>query len=328
MSPTSPIRRRSHFIPTPRAGAGHRLTARDQAILALLRSYRLMRTPHIVEHLLYTHPEGISAQNSSRRLRVLMDAGLTMRVRNDQQAKAVARGSLPKIHALNIRRNQLLNERTTAAGQIVPHALSVSETMAYSVVRACRATGGRLRLIDSDEILSTMASEQTKKRSKPLTWHVKVQHQQKRYILANTPDRLFGIHPTNRKSSNSPFFVLEEDRSSETVLPKNLLKSTIYRKALCYVFARYLKLPEQMFGIRNFRVLFVTCSKKRALHMTEMYDLVNQELKAFQRKSGVKPTGCPPNVFLFIDRPTLRQSDIFSAQWINGQGKPHQIQFS
>ena len=115
MSPNTPIRRRSHFIPTPLAGAGHRLTARDQAILALLRSYRLMRTPDIVEHLQYGHPDGLSAQNISRRLRTLMDAGLTIRVRNDTQAKALARGSLSKIHALNIRRNQLLADLSVCA---------------------------------------------------------------------------------------------------------------------------------------------------------------------------------------------------------------------
>jgi hypothetical protein len=328
MSSASPIRRRGHFTPEPSLGAGHRLTPRDEAILALLRSYRLMRTPHIVEHLRYTHPDGLSTQNLSRRLRTLMDAGHTIRVRNDPLAKAVARGSLSKIHALNIRRNQLLNERTTAAGQIVPHALSVSDTMAYSVVRACSANRRGLRFIDTDEILATMASEQTKKRAKPLTWKIKVHHQGKNLILANTPDRLFGVHPVNQKSANNSFFILEEDLSSETVLPKNLFKSTIYRKVFCYVFARFHKLPEQMYGTRNIRAIFVTSTKNRAKHMTEMFGLANQELKAFQRKAGFKPTGCPPNVFLFIDRPTLRQSDIFSAQWLNGQGKPHKIELS
>jgi hypothetical protein len=288
----------------------------------------MMRSPALVEHLRYRFPDGLSAQNVSRRFRVLMDAGLTIRVRFDPHAKAVARGSLAKIHALNTRRNQLLNERSRTVSQIVPHALSVTETMAYSVVRACRASSGRFRFIDSDDILATMATEQTKKRSKPMTWQVKIHHLNKSLILKITPDRMFGIQPTNSKSANNPFFILEEDLSTETVLPKNLLKSTIYRKVLCYVFARYHKLPERLYGIRNIRALFVTCTKKRALHMAEMYSMANQELKDFQRKSGIKPTGCPPNVILFIDRPTLRQSDIFSAQWLNGQGKPHKIELS
>jgi hypothetical protein len=303
------------------------MTTRAELILSLLDSYRLLRTPHILEFLKYFEGQ-ISDQKTLRLLRHLMDERRILRVRNDPYSKTVAKGSLPKIYGLPLRRNHSLNERREKVSAVVPHTLEIADTIVYGVVKPCRQSNGELQFIDTPEILTTMISEQTGRLSKPLTWKVKDAYFEGHKIsLSTTPDRLFGVRLAYRKAPhNRWFFVLEEDRSSETILPKNLLKATIFRKVLCYCFARHYRLAEQMYNVRDFRVLFVTDSKKRAEHMVDVFDLANRELKALQKRQGLKPDGCPPNVFLFTDRPTLRSGNIFTTPWLNGRGETRQIE--
>jgi hypothetical protein len=116
-------------------------------------------------------------------------------------------------------------------------------------------------------------------------------------------------------------FLLEEDMGSEPVQRESLEGTAIFRKVLAYIFTYDTKLLQGRYGIPGFWVLFVTNSRERAEHMTQMYTAANDALKAYQIRAGHKPTGCPPNVFLFIDRETLRPSDIFSVQWFNGKGE-------
>jgi hypothetical protein len=258
----------------------------------------------------------------------MMDERRILRVRNDPYSKTVPKGSLPKIYGLPDRRNHSLNERRDTASAVVPHTLEIADTIVYGVVKPCRESDGQLQFIDTPEILATMATERTQGLAKPLTWKIKEAYfHGDKIALSTTPDRLFGVRLNYRPDPrNTWFYVLEEDRSSETVLPKNLLKATIFRKVLCYCFARYGRVPEQMYNIHHFRVLFVTDSKKRAEHMVDVFELANQELKALQKRQGVRADGCPPNVFLFTDRPTLRAGNIFTTPWLNGRGESRHIE--
>jgi hypothetical protein len=167
-----------------------------------------------------------------------------------------------------------------------------------------------------------MAPARTAKAYKPLTWRVEARLKGEPVTLGTTPDKLFMVKGAIGRS----VFLLEEDMGSEPVQRESLEGTAIFRKVLAYIFTYDTKLLQERYGIPGFRVLFVTNSRERAVHMSEMYAAANEELKAQQSRSGRKPNGCPPNVFMFIERQTLRPSDIFSVEWLNGKGELKMIE--
>jgi hypothetical protein len=300
--------RRKHYIAIPRGN--FRMTERVKLITSLLASFRLLRTGHILECLRYYLGDNNSDQRTVRLLRTLHDHKHVLRIQNDPDSASIAHGSLEKIYCLPHRRNQCLNERRETASKVIPHALAVADTTIFNVIRPCRESRGALRFIDHEEILATMAPEHTRQLQKPLSWSVRVHHQAAWQTVGITSDRLFIV----KSESGRLAFLLEEDMQSEPIQRKNLQGTAIYRKLLAYGFTHTNRLLLERFGIPGFRVLFVTNSTKRAEHMLAAYELVNGELKA----AGLRT--CPANVFLFIDRPTLREGDIFTVPWINGRG--------
>jgi hypothetical protein len=333
----APPKRRSHYTPAPLPGVTYRMTPRATLVLSLLESYRLLRTTHIVELLRYynnidrliTKKEDIalSPQKTIRWLRCLMDDRHILRIRHDPDSKTVAQGSLPKIHGLNIPANEALNERRERANRIVPHTLAIADTIVFGVVKPCRESGGQIRFIDAPEIIRTMARPEIKTSAKPYTWPVPVMFNDQALRLSITPDWLFGTRFTYRDTGNVYFFALEEDLSSEPVERRDdrgtslRTGTSLFRKLLTYAFAYHHQVQYVRYGIPGFRVLFVTGSPKRVAHMVELWDLANSALKAFQKAGGLEPKGCPKNVFLFIDRPTLRQHTLFTAPWVNARGE-------
>ena len=204
---------RGHYTPSIRPADVHRPTLRSEFIKTLLREYRVMRTTHITEFLNYHFSEGFSEQTTLRRLRWLFDNREVLRIRNDPDSVLVAKGSLPKIYGLYNEANIALNERRDRASRVIPHALEVCNTMAFSVVRACRESQGHVRFVDAPDILASSGTAYAKAQAKPFTWPVEVFYRGHTKHYSLTPDRLFGTF--SRGSHNGWYFVLEEDLSSE-----------------------------------------------------------------------------------------------------------------
>jgi hypothetical protein len=306
--------RRKHYERLPRGT--FQMTERAECIMSLLGSFRLLRTTHILEFLHYHFGDNHSHQRTRRVLRLLHDHERVLRIRNDPLRDTVTHGSLPKIYGLNIRKNHALNERYDKASRVVPHTLSVADTIIFNVVRACRADKDTLRFMAHQEILNTLAPEHTRRIKKPLTWSVQTHFHHTNHTFHITPDQLFIVENKDGKRA----FLLEEDLQSEPIQRKDLQGTAIYRKLLAYGFSRARALLLNRFGIARFQVLFVTNSAERAGHMLAMYEPLNQELQ----EAGFKK--CPANVFLFIDRPTLRAHDIFTAPWLNAKGDIYRIE--
>jgi hypothetical protein len=268
------------------------MTARAELIKSLIESNRFLRTTHIFELLKYQHGE-VSEQWTRRLLQALHNDRHILHIKHDPERPSLTRGSTPRIYGLNTRENRAVNERRDKTSRVVPHVLQIANTMVFNVIRPC-AQYDDLDFIDHKEILRTLAPARTAKAHKPLTWRVEAQLKGQPITLGTTPDKLFMVKGATRRLA----FLLEEDMGSEPVQRESLEGTAIFRKVLAYVFTYETKLLQERYGIPGFRVLFVTNSRERA----------------------------PPNVFLFIDRETLRPSDIFSVEWLNGKGESKMIE--
>jgi hypothetical protein len=307
-------RRRSHYTPAPLA-AHMILTVRDDLIFSLLDEYRLLRPRHLAVFLEEKFGAHVSEQGLLRRLRTLMDWQYLLRIRNDPERATVAGGSLQKIYGRPERRNLALNERRETASRVIPHTLAVADTMA-DVVRACCDSAGHLRYLRTHEVDMTLAPSSTGQQATPVRWKMRVCAQGHWRTVGITPDKVFGVHYLTRPPERArSFFCLEEDLNTEPIVRKNLQGTAIFRKLLTYAFTYSRQFLWEQYQIKGFRALFVTTTPQRAASMQAVYDLVNDELSA----AGIKR--CPANVFLFIDRPTLRAGNFFTVPWRNGHGE-------
>jgi hypothetical protein len=204
---------------------------------------------------------------------------------------------------------------------VVPHTLSVADTIAFGVVRACRQRKGQVHFIDAPDILREMGTPQVQAASKPFTWPVEVFYQDSTIKCSLTPDRLFAT--SFPAAGIAWFFALEEDRTSEPNQRNDFsfnAGTSIFRKLLCYVFAYHARVPDLRYGIKGFRILFVTDSHDRIEHVLAVWKRANEALKAFQKRSGIDVRAVPNNVLHCIDRATLREHDMFTVPWTNGNG--------
>jgi hypothetical protein len=315
---------RNHFDAKPLPGVTHRITPRARRIRELLDDrdgYRLLRTTHIVELLKYYFREDLSEQTTARYLRWLMDEGEVIRIRRDPDSKTVAEGSLPKIYGLNSPRNRALNERIKSPSYIIPHTLSIADTMVWGVVQPCRMSHGRARFIDAPEIVQSRGSAAAKAAAKPYTLPVEVVYRNKTYKCSLTPDRLFSVYFPARDMRW--FFALEEDKSTEPHERGDYAfnsGTSLFRKFLTYCFIHHMKVLLDLYNIPGFRILFVTDSEDRIKHVQEIWKHANDALKEFQKQAGIDVRPVANNVLLCITRPVLRAGTIFTVPWTNGRG--------
>jgi hypothetical protein len=317
-------KRRPHYAPHPLPDVHHRMTPRAERIISLFNErhgYRVLRSTHVIEFLKYHFSEDVSEQRIIRCLRWLMDTKALIRLRNDPFSNAVTMGSLPKLYSANSRRNRALNERHDRASRVIPHEIEIANSVVYGVVRVCRESQGRIRFVDAPDILRNMGTSQIQSMTKPYTWPVEVTYRGATIRSSLTPDRLFGVIFPETATAN--WLVLEEDLSTE-VHQRNDYSfdsgTSIFRKFLTYVFAYHARIPEQLYNIKGFRILFVTDSRARIERAQSVWKHANEALKEFQRQSRLPVRPVPNNVLLCIDRPTLRAGDIFSVPWTNGRG--------
>jgi hypothetical protein len=285
------------------------LTPRDLAILRAVYRHRLLRSTHLVAL------SGGSRQATLRRLQLLFHHGYLDRP--SMQLDWYARGSEPLVYALGNRGAELLEtEGVVRRGGVrwdtknrnlsrvfLHHTLAVAEIMVAFEV-ACRAHEG-VRFIPPEEVLQR-ASAETRRLRLPFRWQVEARHDGKLHRLGVEPDRIFGLDfhgmPENRRQA---YFFLEADRGTMPVMRKGLAQTSFFRKILAYKETWGQGLHQKHFGIPNFRVLTVTTSPERVVHLVEACRIIT---------GGAR-------LFLFADENSLNRGDILLHEWVNGQGE-------
>lgn len=288
------------------------LTERDLRIIRAVYKYRLLTSEHIVTLL----NEG-SRQNILRRLQLLfhnryLDRPLIQVADYYREARAA-----PMVYALGNRGRELMAEAldmplgtvdwSEKNRNIRPtfyrHTLMVSSIMVALEV-ACRVNG-RVRLIPWAEILETRCPPETKKKTKPQTWRVRIPG---KGIIGVTPDKIFGLQFLDRpEGANRTYFFLEADRGSMPVVRRSFTQTAIFKKLLAYHATAKEGLHTKLFGIQTFRVLTVTDSPER--------ERVKSMVRAAQQLKGLQ------GIFLFTDAQSLAAEDTLGHEWVNGRGE-------
>ncbi len=102
-------------------------------------------------------------------------------------------------------------------------------------------------------------------------------------------------------------YFLEVDRGTMPVKQANLRDSSIYKKLVIYYDAWRRKRHTELFGFRNFRVLFVTGRRERTDNM----------LVVSKRIAG----GDGSRLSLFGEKDVVLDGNILGSPWTDGRGE-------
>jgi len=279
------------------------LTERDRDIIRHVHRHRFLRSSHIAALM------GGSRQQLLRRLQRLYHHEYLERPRAQIDyyhrggSRCLAYGLGSKGAALLKREFRLPNNRlgwsakNAAVGRLfLEHALMVSDVM-VAVELACRRKD-RVRLLTGDEI---PLPAETLKRREPFGWTVNLPNRTK---LGVVPDRVFALEFADQpKERNRVLYFLEADRATMPVARHNLAQSSFHRKLLAYEATWRQGIHRSRFGFHRFRVLTVTSSPQR------VESLVGA-CTHLERGHGL---------FLFGDRHSLAQADLFTYDWKTGR---------
>jgi len=317
---TSPAPRRRKYIRDPNFSRKLSITERDTEIFRHVHRHRLLNTNHIILLLGARNPTKIKD-----RLTLLFHGGYLDRL-DERVGSTFQAGSYPAVYALDTQgaeHLQLQGHRVDWRAKnraLKPityhHTLLISDIMS-AFEATCRDCNS-VRFISFDEMLADTAPEATANRKRPSTWtanagirdSVQAKHGLRSGI---TPDKIFGLHFIDSPKQNKTYFFLEADRGTMPVAPKTISSqssSSILKKLVLYHATRRQELHQKLFGIQNFRVLFVTTSRiDRVQHMIEAC----AGLKEYARN------------FLFTNTEIFKANDPLSMQWANGEGKIIQL---
>lgn len=276
------------------------LTKRDCEIVRHVFHHRFLRSSQVAALV------GGSKQAVLRRLQLLYHHGYLERPRAQIEYYHQG-GSRLLVYGLANRGAQLLRD---TQGQTSPtpdwssknrlakrlfleHALLISDVMVALEV-ACRRNR-RVRLLNIDE-LGLPANTHT--RPNPVGWNVTVNGSTKLGVI---PDRVFALEfPDQPTGRNRAYYFLEADRATMPVTRNNLRQTSFHRKLLAYEATWVQELHRKHFGFHRFRVLTVTTSADRMIHLVETCALL-------RRGQGL---------FLFTDSNSLAvQPDLLSLSW-------------
>lgn len=292
------------------------LTDRDIEIIKLVARHRFMRSTHILDLL-----DGSSRQGALRRLERLFHRRYLSRPPAQLEWYRAGSGSSPMVYSVGNAGIDLLAEqfgfrraavdwtakaRTAKRGEI-EHALEVTDFMVALAV-ACRQHG-KLRVLYLDDILATVAPQQTQANPTPYHWPVPVRWQGREVTIHPIPDKIFGIEDLDRPTGrNRKWYFLEADRGTMPAVRMDLSKTSFVRKLLAYGHTYRADLHTQMYGFSNMRVLTVTKGPRRIEGLQEAHREHTWDL-------------CSPKVFLFADRAALHSAeDFLGHQWVDGAG--------
>jgi hypothetical protein len=301
------------------------ITERDEEILKIVARHRFVTSAQITKLIDAMFP-GSSEQQILRRLQFLFHSAHLSRPKAQVDSYRAGGGARPMVYSLGNRGIDLLaakhgfrrvsvdwtaKARTAIRGEI-DHALEISEFM-IALEIACRRRG-TLQLIHFDEILATLAPEETRASRRPYQWPVSLRWQGKDIIIHPTPDRIFGIRDLERpEGRNQKFVFLEADRGTMPTTRRNLTQTSYLRKLVGYGFTYKYDIHAKRYGLPNVRVLTVTPGRQRIANIIEAYREHTAAL-------------VPPKFFLFADRQGLRHAeDFLDYPWLDAAGEQHRL---
>ena len=288
------------------------LTGRDFEIIKAVYEYRLLTSEHISILL-----GGGSKQNVLRRLQLLfhnryLDRPL-IQVADFYNTPRAA----PMVYAIGNKGSELIAEElglqrgainwTAKNRSLKPifyrHTLMVSG-IRVAFEASCRRHAN-VQIIPWEEIFETKCPPETRKKTRPQTWRVRIPG---KGTIGVTPDKIFGLHFLDRpEGANRTYFFLEADRGSMPVMRRTFTQTAIYKKLLAYHATATAGLHTKLFGFQSFRVLIVTDSPERGR--------VKSMVAACQELRGLQ------GIFLFTDEKSLLEGDALGHGWVNGRGE-------
>jgi hypothetical protein len=322
---TATIERLPRFVRQPRAIPGFELTDRDGEILKIVARHRFITSAQIIALVLAIVPAS-SEQKLLRRLHYLFHAGFLSRPKAQVDSYRAGGGSRPITYAIGnkgidhlaanfgFRRAAVdwtAKARTAIRGEI-DHALEMTEFMVALEI-ACRRRG-TLQVMHFDEILASIAPEETRKSQRPYQWPVAVRWKGSEIVLHPTPDRIFGIRDLERREGqNQKFLFLECDRGTMPTARRTLDKTSMLRKIVGYAETYRRDIHAKRYNLPNVRVLTVTPGRQRIANIVATY-----------REHAAALVS--PKFFLFADRNGLRRAeDFLDYPWLDAAGDQHRL---
>ena len=269
-----------------------RLQERDIEIIKQVYKHRFLNSEHIK-----TLIEG-SNQGILRRLQALYHNQYLDRPR--EQIQPYRSGSQAMIYGIGNKGADLLaqdfniprakidwtSKNRNVQTFFLNHTLSIADFM-VCLELACEQVKN-IKIIEPEEILARSPKET---QSGVNSYSLKIQTtrtvrgKQKNFNIGLIPDKVFGIHFTNEPAGrNKAYFFLEADRSTMPVERKNLLRTSFYKKLLCYYLASSMKedIFKKTFGFKHARVLTVTKSNERIKNMIKANQKVDERGKGLR----------------------------------------------
>ena len=313
------------FERRPRAIPGFELTERDEEILKIVAQHRFATSAQIIALIGAKFP-GSSDQQVLRRLHLLYHSGHVARPKAQVDTYKAGGGARPIVYAIgnkgidllaakhNFRRASVdwtAKARTAVRGEI-DHALEITEFMVALDI-ACRRRG-TLQVIHFDEILASIAPEETRKSRRPYQWPVALRWKGGDVVLHPTPDCIFGIRNLDLSDgANRKFFFLEADRGTMPTVRRTLDKTSFLRKILGYAETYRRGMHAKRYSLPNVRVITVTPGRGRIANI----------IAAYREHAAALVS---PKFFLFADRAGLRcAEDFLDYPWLDAEGGQHRL---
>ncbi len=295
------------------------ITDDDIRIFCLLDDHRLLRTSHIAKLT------GRSKHRINKRLRILKDHGYIGWINpklerfhkpNPEDVHALANGGAKVVGEY---RNKPIRHRINELNQAykahgVSHQLLVSDFL-VSVRAACEVSD-QYEYIPFEEIFSSFPAER-KKSKNPLIIKAPTRRTGVEEVETTLPDAMFGIRLLDQPADrNRAIYFLEADANTMVQGARsNPDWSGVAKKYHTYYHFNRLKLHEEQFGIRGFRVLYLTTGED-----LRAKNAVGATRDIHKDKEG-NPIGWRQWLFSYKSH-ILRDHpdhDILTAPWMNGR---------
>jgi hypothetical protein len=188
------------------------------------------------------------------------------------------------------------------------HRLGVTETMLRFREDVAAAQG--LRLIYADELWATSNPDARMKKPHRLPTEVTLADGTRR-ARATDPDYTFALGKHVNGVEKRALFFLEWDNSTEDFVKSNPMESALLQKHLAYADVHHRKLHRDLYGLSNFRVLFVVNGVNANERIEKMKHI-------FQRRIAKL---CPAGVFQHTTMSDIEENQALSKIWHVADGR-------
>jgi hypothetical protein len=275
------------------------LTQRDLAIFDALERYRFL-TSDLICRLIQGSPDKIR-----RRLQLLfhdsyidrpeVQIKLYQPTTNDPFIYALSSKGAQALQNYGITRivmRGLTNRNKTSGRPYIQHSLAIAEVIT-AFEHAAR-----------EDFISQIKFSHQSEASRAPHWRVMADTPDQPEMLGVVPDHAFGLRSMENKTN---YLFLEADNGTMPVTRSGPRQTSLLQKIRAYLASNAARIPQQMFGIPAFRVLFVLPNQKR----------LNTLLKTIETETE----GRGARLFLLTTFDALKSQDPLTVPLINGRGE-------